>query len=159
MSGTRLESCNSSDQTLTPKEVRPNGLTIRPSSKIRDRHLDRLAIVYVRQSSPHQVLENRESRERQYSLAGFARQLGWPEDRVLLIDEDQGVSGKEAANRSGFQRLLTEVSMNHVGIVLALELRLVGLLSIDDVLDLLADEFRQIGELLKRESPGSLAHS
>jgi DNA invertase Pin-like site-specific DNA recombinase len=84
--------------------------------------LDRLAIVYIRQSSPHQVAENRESRERQYAFNGFARQLGWPADRVLIIDEDQGISGKEAANRSGFQRLLAEVSMNHVGIVLALEL-------------------------------------
>lgn len=95
---------------------------LRSTSKIRDRHFDRLAMVYVRQSSPQQVLENRESRERQYALAQFAQRLGWPADRVVIVDEDQGQSGKSADNRSGFQRLMTEVSLNHVGIVLGLEL-------------------------------------
>jgi DNA invertase Pin-like site-specific DNA recombinase len=85
-------------------------------------HFDRLAIVYVRQSSPQQVLENRESRERQYALAQFAQRLGWSAERVLVIDEDQGTSGKSVENRSGFQRLMAEVSLNHVGIVLGLEL-------------------------------------
>jgi DNA invertase Pin-like site-specific DNA recombinase len=94
----------------------------RATSKIRDVHFNRLAIVYVRQSSPQQVLENRESRERQYALAQFAERLGWPAERVLVIDEDQGISGKSAENRTGFQRLLAEVSLNHVGIVLGLEL-------------------------------------
>jgi DNA invertase Pin-like site-specific DNA recombinase len=95
---------------------------LRSTSKIREQHLDRLAMVYVRQSSPQQVLENRESRERQYALAQFAQQLGWPADRVVIVDEDQGQSGKSADNRSGFQRLMTEVSLKHVGIVLGLEL-------------------------------------
>jgi DNA invertase Pin-like site-specific DNA recombinase/transposase-like protein len=95
---------------------------LRSTSKIRDRHLDRLAMVYVRQSSPQQVIENRESRERQYALAPFAERLGWPAERVVIVDEDQGQSGKSADNRSGFQRLMTEVSLNHVGIVLGLEL-------------------------------------
>src|SRR4051812_34645420 len=95
---------------------------LRATSKIQDRHLDRLAIVYVRQSSPQQVIENRESRERQYALAQFAQRLGWPAERVVIIDEDQGQSGKSTLNRSGFQRLMTEVSLNHVGIVLGLEL-------------------------------------
>jgi DNA invertase Pin-like site-specific DNA recombinase len=95
---------------------------LRSPSKIRDRHLDRLAMVYVRQSSPQQVIENRESRERQYALAEFAQRLGWPAERVVIVDEDQGQSGKSADNRSGFQRLMTEVSLNHVGIVLGLEL-------------------------------------
>ena len=72
-------------------------------------------MVYVRQSTPQQVLENRESRERQYALAQFAERLGWPAERVVVIDEDQGQSGKTAAERSGFQRLMTEVSLNHVG--------------------------------------------
>ena len=105
-------------------EATPSATTfgLRSTSKIRDRHLDRLAIVYVRQSSPQQVLENRESRERQYALAQFAQRLGWPAERVVIIDEDQGQSGKSADNRSGFQRLMTEVSLNHVGIVLGLEL-------------------------------------
>jgi len=122
MNATRLEKSTSCDQAAPPKEVPLSAPAFRPSSKIRDRHWERLAIVYIRQSSPHQVLENRESRERQYALAKLAQQLGWPADRVVIIDEDQGVSGKSAANRSGFQRLLAEVSLNHVGIVLALEL-------------------------------------
>jgi len=84
-------------------------------------HLAKLAVVYVRQSSPHQVLEHRESRERQYALADHAVVLGWPKDRVLVIDEDQGQSGKTADDRPGFQRLIAEVTMSHVGLVLALE--------------------------------------
>jgi DNA invertase Pin-like site-specific DNA recombinase len=92
------------------------------TSKIGDLHWNRLAMVYVRQSTPQQVLENRESRERQYALAQFAQRLGWPAERVVVIDEDQGQSGKTAAERSGFQRLMTEVSLNHVGLVLGLEL-------------------------------------
>ena len=81
----------------------------RASSKIGDVHLDRLAMVYVRQSSPQQVLDNRESRERQYGLAQFAQCLGWPAGRVVVIDEDQVQSGRSAENRVGFQRLVTEV--------------------------------------------------
>ena len=92
------------------------------SAKIRACHLVLLAIVYVRQSTPHQVRENRESRERQYALADLAVALGWPRDRVIVIDEDQGQSGRSAAERSGFQRLLAEVTMGHVGIVLGLEM-------------------------------------
>jgi len=91
------------------------------TSKIRDWHLDRLAIVYIRQSSPQQVLENRESRERQYALAQLAQRLGWPAERVVIIDEDQARSGRWADNRSGYQRLMTEVTLSHVGIVLGLE--------------------------------------
>jgi DNA invertase Pin-like site-specific DNA recombinase len=91
------------------------------SAKIHDRHLAQLAIVYVRQSSPQQVLEHRESRERQYALADHAVALGWPKDRVLVIDEDQGQSGRTADDRPGFQRLVAEVTMNHVGLVLGLE--------------------------------------
>src|SRR5690348_9460431 len=91
-------------------------------AKILDRHLDRLAVVYVRQSTPQQVRENRESRDRQYALAGLAAAFGWPRDRVLVIDEDQGQSGRSAIDRSGFQRLLAEVTMGHVGLVLGLEM-------------------------------------
>src|SRR3954451_9272690 len=100
----------------------PSTFGLRSTSKIRDRHLDRLAIVYVRQSSPQQVVENRESRERQYDLAQFAQRLGWAGERVGDCAEDQGRSGKSTDKRSGFQRLMTEVSLNHVGIVLGLEL-------------------------------------
>ena len=92
------------------------------SSKIRDAHLDKLAIVYVRQSSAQQVQENRESTARQYALADYAKALGWPADRVIVIDEDQGQSGTRADNRLGYQRLLAEVTLDHVGIVLGLEM-------------------------------------
>jgi len=95
---------------------------LKSASKIRERHLDRLAMVYVRQSSPQQVLENRESRERQYALAQFAQRLGWPAERVVIVDEDQGQTAKIVGKRSGFPQLMTEVSLNHVGIVLGLEL-------------------------------------
>ncbi len=74
------------------------------------------------ESSPHQVIENRESRERQYAMAGLAKRLGWPADRVLIIDDDQGTSGRTADERVGFQRLMTEVSLNHVGIIFGIEL-------------------------------------
>lgn len=110
------------DQSSSLTTPTPATFGLRSSSKIRDRHWDRLAMVYVRQSSPQQVIENRESRERQYALAQFAQRLGWAADRVIIVDEDQGQSGKTAADRAGFQRLMTEVSLNHVGMVLGLEL-------------------------------------
>ena len=90
-------------------------------SKVVAAHLEKLAIVYVRQSTPQQVLQNRESTARQYALADYARLLGWPEERVLVIDEDLGRSGRSAESRTGFQRLLAEVTMEHAGLVLALE--------------------------------------
>jgi DNA invertase Pin-like site-specific DNA recombinase len=92
------------------------------SAKILGQRLDRLAIVYVRQSSPHQVLHHRESRERQYALVERAVALGWPRRRVPVIDDDQGQSGKAAGHRSGFHRLLAEVAIAHVGLVLGLEM-------------------------------------
>jgi len=92
------------------------------ATKIQPMHLDRLAAVYVRQSSPKQVLENRESTARQYAFAEQAIALGWPRDRVLVIDEDLGKSGRTAEGRSGFQRLVAEVTLNHVGLVLGLEM-------------------------------------
>ena len=101
--------------------ARPS-LGLRACSKIGSQHLDKVAIVYVRQSSPHQVAEHRESRARQYALVDLAKALGWPTERVWLIDDDQGQTGTRADNRSGFQRLLAEVTLDHVGIVLALEM-------------------------------------
>lgn len=121
MSVNRIERTTSSTE-ISAKAGSPTLPVLRPSSKIKDHHWARLAIVYIRQSSPHQVLENRESRERQYALATLAQQFGWPADRVLVIDEDQGLSGKFSENRDGFQRLLTEVTLDHVGLVLGLEL-------------------------------------
>ncbi|MGO9775338.1 MAG: recombinase family protein [Terracidiphilus sp.] len=92
------------------------------TAKIQPGHQERLAIVYVRQSSPQQVLEHRESAELQYNLARQAVALGWPEERVLVIDEDQGQSAKSAEARQGFQQLLAEVSLDHVGLVLGIEM-------------------------------------
>jgi DNA invertase Pin-like site-specific DNA recombinase len=89
--------------------------------KIQNTHWERLASVYVRQSTPWQVLENRESTERQYHLQERARELGWPASRIDVIDEDQGRTGSVAIHRSGFQRLVTEVGLGKVGIVLMLE--------------------------------------
>ncbi len=89
--------------------------------KIRPRQLDRLAIVYIRQSSPQQVASNRESTDLQYQLRRRAVSLGWADDRVLVIDDDQGISGQSVENRPGFQRLLAEVSLGHVGIVFGRE--------------------------------------
>jgi len=92
------------------------------SSKILSAHLEKLAVVYVRQSSQKQVLENRESTARQYAFADQAVAFGWPRERVLTIDEDLGKSGRTAEGRSGFQRLVSEVTLNHVGLVLGLEM-------------------------------------
>jgi DNA invertase Pin-like site-specific DNA recombinase len=89
--------------------------------KIQTLHYERMAYVYVRQSTPWQVMENRESTERQYHLQERAVQLGWAASHVEVIDEDQGRSGSTAAHRTGFQRLVTEVGLGKVGIVLMLE--------------------------------------
>ena len=92
------------------------------SSKVSPRHLDRLAVVYVRQSSPRQVMENRESTELQYRLRDRAVALGWAPTQVLTIDADLGQSGQSVAGRPGFQRLLAEVGLDHVGLVLGIEM-------------------------------------
>src|SRR5438105_14308060 len=108
------------DKQGSPPPIKTPGRV--PSSKILSAHLDKLAVVYVRQSTTHQVQENRESTARQYAFAEHAVALGWPRERVLIIDEDLGKSGRTAQGRSGFQRLVTEVTLNHVGLVLGLEM-------------------------------------
>lgn len=89
--------------------------------KVHSTHCERIAFVYVRQSTWLQVLENRESTERQYNLRERAIELGWPASRVEVIDEDQGRSGSTAIYRTGFQRLAAEIGLGKVGIVLMLE--------------------------------------
>jgi DNA invertase Pin-like site-specific DNA recombinase len=89
------------------------------SEKIRPEHVQRVAFVYVRQSTFDQVRHHHESRRRQYDLAGHARELGW--NQVVVIDEDLGKSGATAAGRMGFQRLVAEVSLGHAGAVFSLE--------------------------------------
>lgn len=89
--------------------------------KITPSHLTRAAIVYLRQSSAAQVEHNRESTKRQYALAVKARELGWPKERIVVIDEDLGLSGSGAVARAGFARLTAEVALARVGLVLGLE--------------------------------------
>jgi DNA invertase Pin-like site-specific DNA recombinase len=90
-------------------------------SKVTADHLRRDAYLYVRQSSLYQVANNTESSRRQYDLRGRAVALGWPAERVVVIDVDQGQSGASATDREGFQRLVADVSLQKAGIVLGLE--------------------------------------
>src|SRR5690242_18243453 len=114
--------------TGTPEVVQRRGETRLPplplqlSTKVQARHLDRLAVVYVRQSSARQVVENCESTQLQYGLRERAIALGWPPTRVLVIDDDLGQSGQSVAGRPGFQRLLAEVGLDHVGVILGIEM-------------------------------------
>ena len=93
-----------------------------PQQKIRPEHLDRAAVVYVRQSSRQQVLEHTESTRLQYALAERAVALGWARSQVVVIDDDLGVSAATADSRKGFARLVTEVTMGRVGVVLGIEM-------------------------------------
>lgn len=94
----------------------------RTSQKIGSVHLQRLAVVYVRQSTAQQVLRHEESTRLQYGLVDRARQLGWTEERILVIDDDLGHSAAEGERRVGFQRLVSEVSLDHVGMILGVEI-------------------------------------
>src|SRR3954451_20260133 len=85
--------------------------------QITTRHLQRLACVYVRQSTLQQVLENTESTARQYALRERAIAFGWSPERIVVIDQDLGHSGASAADRIGFQRLVAEVGLGKVGLV------------------------------------------
>lgn len=90
-------------------------------AKISADHLERMAYVYVRQSSPRQVQEHLESQRRQYELVEWALARGWPREAIQVIDEDQGKSSATAKTRPGFARLLAAVAGAQVGIVIALE--------------------------------------
>jgi DNA invertase Pin-like site-specific DNA recombinase len=92
------------------------------SEKIGPSHFERLAIIYVRQSTAQQVLDHQESTRLQYGLFARARRMGWPEERVLLIDDDLGKSAASSEGRMGFKRLVSEVSLNHVGLILGVEM-------------------------------------
>ena len=90
-------------------------------TKVTASHLKRDAFLYVRQSTLHQVMQNTESTQRQYALQQRAVALGWPMERVHVIDCDLGHSGASTVDREGFQQLVAEVSMGRVGVVLGLE--------------------------------------
>jgi len=92
------------------------------SEKLRPFHRERLAVIYVRQSTPQQVLNHQESTRLQYGLVSRAQALGWEASRILVIDDDQGKSGTSAQGRVGFQRLVSEVSLDHVGIIFGVEM-------------------------------------
>lgn len=97
-------------------------LSIAREQKIQGRHQERLAVVYVRQSTVHQVHRHQESTQLQYGLVNLAERLGWCRQRILVIDDDQGISGATAEGRHGFQRLLSEVALDHVGLILGVEM-------------------------------------
>jgi DNA invertase Pin-like site-specific DNA recombinase len=110
---------------VQPKSIPPpkggGGSALPRGEKITCKHLERLAIVYIRQSTPQQVIRHQESTQVQYRLRYRALDLGWPEDRIEIIDDDLGQSGASAEGRRGFQRLVAEVSLNHVGVIFGVE--------------------------------------
>lgn len=85
--------------------------------KVEGRHLDRRAVICVRQSTLQQLVRNRESTAVQYALVERACLLGWARPRVTVVDEDLGCSGASAAGRPGFQRLVAEVGLGQVGLI------------------------------------------
>jgi DNA invertase Pin-like site-specific DNA recombinase len=91
-------------------------------SKVQPAHLNRLAIVYIRQSSLAQVRFHRESTERQYALQEKALSLGWTPEHIQVIDEDLGISGSGRSQRLGFQNLVAQVSLGEVGAIFGLEI-------------------------------------
>ena len=92
------------------------------AAKVQPWHRERLAVVDVRQSTAQQGLDHQEATRLQYGLAARARELGWAADRVAGVDDALGRSGASAAGRAGFQRLVSEVSLGHVGLVLGIEM-------------------------------------
>ena len=112
-----------SDVKTRPSAVAPGivAIPLAQTSKIQDRHHDRLAVIYVRQSSPHQVIDHPESTARQYALVERAVALGWERDRILVIDDDLGQSGRSVDGRKGFQRMRELIVLKHAGLILSLE--------------------------------------
>lgn len=137
-------------------------------------HLQRNAYLYVRQSTLKQVFENTESTDRQYALRQRALALGWPSERIIVIDTDLGKSGAER-DRAGFQQLVGEVGLGRAGIVMGLEVsrlarnsmdwhRLLELCALSDSLILDEDGMYEPGHfndrlLLGLNSPGSYSTS
>jgi DNA invertase Pin-like site-specific DNA recombinase len=101
------------------------------SPKIEPRHLGLRAVVYVRQSTPRQVLANQESARRQYQLAERAQQMGWPAPRIEVVDQDLGLSGASSHARAGFQRLVAAIGLGEVGLALVTEVSRLSRLNSD----------------------------
>jgi DNA invertase Pin-like site-specific DNA recombinase len=109
----------------SPTSARPAHEDALPSGqnrKIASWHSERLALVYVRQSTMQQVVLHPESTRIQYGLVSRAEAYGWASDRIVVIDDDLGKSGATAVGRVGFERLVTEVSLGHVGLILGIEM-------------------------------------
>src|SRR2546428_12506362 len=92
-----------------------------PELKVTPQHLEHDAYLYVRQSTPRQVLENTESTQREYALRDRALALGWPLERIHVLDCDLGKSGSQSAGRDGFQKLVSEVALGKAGLEMGLE--------------------------------------
>ena len=90
-------------------------------SKITPEHLQRLALIYVRQSSPGQVKHNLESQAYQYRLAERAEALGWRKEQIRIIDSDQGATARSSERRDGYKEMISEVSLSRVGIIFGYE--------------------------------------
>jgi DNA invertase Pin-like site-specific DNA recombinase len=104
-----------------------NGIASSPthstvSDKIQRRHLERLAMVYVRQSTMQQIERHQESTRLQYALVDRALHFGWHRSSIEVVDDDLGRSGASMEGRPGFQRLVAEVGLGHVGMVLGVEM-------------------------------------
>src|SRR5258708_5968581 len=109
--------------TSTARSSSVDGLpSLGPRSKIASWHQERLALVYVRQSTTQQVLLHPESTRLQYGLVSRAEAYGWARERIVVIDDDLGKSGATAVRRVGFERLGTGGSLSHVGLILGLEM-------------------------------------
>lgn len=91
------------------------------SELVKSHHLDRRAVVYVRQSTPHQVLSNQESLRLQYALRQRARDLGWREANIEVVDADLGLSGASAAHRHGFEDLVARIALGEIGLIVSIE--------------------------------------
>src|SRR3972149_821458 len=102
-------------------QQREGGRIMQTNMKVTAEHLNRIAYLYVRQSTVRQVFENTESTKRQYALSQRAIALGWPKERIEVIDTDLGQSATSAQDREGFQKLVAEVGLGRAGIVMGLE--------------------------------------
>ena len=91
------------------------------SELVNDDHLARNAVIYVRQSSPHQVITNQESLRLQYALCQRAQELGWHDKAIEVIDADLGLTAAQAQHREGFKDLLARVTLGQVGIIFSYE--------------------------------------
>jgi DNA invertase Pin-like site-specific DNA recombinase len=96
------------------------------SELVRPHHLAKKAKIYIRQSSPNQVLHNLESQKLQYALRDRARGLGWHDDDIDIIDMDLGQSGADIAFRTGYQNLVSDIALGNVGVILAIEATRLG---------------------------------